>query len=671
MSNWLVRTMAAAWRPYRLRLEDMDLVRAQFGAFLQQIPLLYLILAGNAAAVAFSARSIDAPVLTRFVPAILCLVAVTRGVWWWRRRSLAFSDVQIRRHIRVTSALSVALSAAFVGWILLLYPLGDSWQRGHFAFFLAITQVCCVFCLMPVRSAALGVATIGMVPFTVFFLFADHGRMWAEAVNFALVGPGMVTILLRYNHSFAELIRSQRDLRVGQCEAELLSEENRRIALTDMLSGLPNRRALIARLEEIHARPAHVADAVAILFLDLDGFKKINDDFGHQLGDALIRQLSGEIAAITPDDAMLVRMGGDEFAVLVEATPATPRAARAGATDRAVAVAEHILVRLALPITVEGHALQVGASIGIAANTFGDGIEAIDPYELLRRADTAMYRAKAGGRAPVLVYDPSFDEGRLERQRIEVEIRRGLAGREFDVAYQPLVEADSGAVVGVEALVRWPGRIGGPLAPDSFIGVAEASGLIQPLGLFVLARACQEVKVHQGLRLHVNVSPAQFRYPGFEQEVAQILADSGFPPDRLQIEITEGYLIDHPERASRAILAFRAMGVGVALDDFGSGFASIGYLRRFGFNAIKIDKSLSHGLGVNSQASALITGMVHLANGLDMRVTAEGVETEAQAALLRLAGCHELQGYLFGRPASLVELLGRRLIPDAAAQRRA
>ena len=645
---WIVRAFVVAIRPYRLRLDDMDLVRAQFSAFVRQIPMLYIILASNALAVAATSQRIDAPVLTQLVPGVLCTVALVRAVWWWQRRFAVFSDAQICRHIRATGLLATVLSAAFIAWILLLYPYGDAYTRAHFAFFLAVTLIGCVFCLMPVRSAALAVATMGMVPFTGFFLFADQGRMWVEAANFAMVGAGMVAILVRYNGSFAELIRSQRDLRIRQAESDRLSEENRRIALTDVLSGLPNRRALIARLEDVQARQAGLPDRFAILFADLDGFKKINDDFGHQLGDALIRQLSGELAAITPADAMLVRMGGDEFAVLVESADATRRASE---------IAGDILARLALPITIAGHALQVGASIGIAGNGAGGPVAGVDGYELLRRADVAMYRAKAGGHAAALVYDESLETGRLERQRIEGEIRRGLECDEFDVAYQPLVEAGSGTVVAVEALVRWPGRAGGPLDPDTFIGIAEASGLIQPLGLFVLERACAELRRHDSLRLNVNVSPAQFRYPGFERDVARILRDSGFPPERLQIEITEGYLIDHPDRANRAISAFRAMGVSVALDDFGSGFASIGYLRRFSFSTIKIDKLLSQGLVDDARTSSLITGMVHLANGLDMRVTAEGVETEAQAAMLRLAGCHELQGYLFGRPASLAEVL--------------
>ncbi|MBU6267068.1 MAG: EAL domain-containing protein [Sphingomonadales bacterium] len=645
---------------FRLRLDDDDIVRGQFKAFLKQIPLLYFILAANAATVAMASRGIPQPGLARLAPAVLFVTTVARGLWWWQRRHAEFSVDQIRRHIRMTTRLAAFLAATYMGWIIWLYPHANPVEKGHLTFFLAITQVSCIFCLMPVRSAALRVGTIGVGPFFAYFLLADGGRMWVEAVNMAVVGVGSMVILNRYNRSFNELIHSQRDLRLRQVETERLSHENRRIALTDALSGLPNRRALIARLEDLHqgwlAGRKRREDGVAILFADLDGFKKINDDFGHELGDALIRYLSAELAMMTPPDAMLVRMGGDEFAILFEC---------AEATARARAVGERIRDRLTLPLPIAGHAMHVGASIGIAGS--GGGDDAVTANELLRRADTAMYRVKAEGKSAVLVYDPTFDDGRLRRQRVEAEIRRGLDRAEFDVVYQPLVSAKSGGVVAVEALVRWPGRPDGPLPPDAFIDVAETSGLIHPLGLFVLRRACEELRPHADLRLNVNISPAQFRHPDFEREVAEVLHATRFPPSRLQIEITEGYLIDHPDRANRAIGAFRSMGVGVALDDFGSGFASIGTLRTFGFSGIKIDKSLAVGLGKDPKAPMLIAGMVYLANGLDICVTAEGVETESQATMLRMAGCHELQGFLFGRPARIADVIGSsRLAIDSA-----
>jgi EAL domain-containing protein (putative c-di-GMP-specific phosphodiesterase class I) len=328
-------------------------------------------------------------------------------------------------------------------------------------------------------------------------------------------------------------------------------------------------------------------------------------------------------------------------------------------------LAAEALLALGRPILIEGHEFHIGASIGVAADDEG----AVSAYELMRRADTAMYRAKADGKGGIRHYHPGFDADRRRRQQIEADMRAGLARGEFDVAYQALIDAVSGDVLGVEAFLRWPGRPGGALMPEAFMEIAEVTGLIHPLGQFVLRRACEEVGPQPGLMLSVNASPAQFRHPGFEAEVAHILEDTGFPPQRLQIEITESYLIDHPERARAAIGAFQKMGVAVALDDFGTGFASIGYLQSYGFDCVKLDTSLSTRLGRDPRAAMLVSGMIHMARGLDMRVAAEGVESELQAGMLRLAGCDVLQGYHFGWPAPLGEVMESFGMKVAAFQR--
>jgi len=638
--NWRRRGLAALNDLFSLRLDDAEIVRGQFRALIAQVPMLYLVLAGNGVAVALAVYRPDMMVMTVIVPALLSLLIVARALWWRRQRASTFSDCEIRAQMRAMTTLAGALSAAYVVWVMLLYPRVDPLDKSHLLFFLAITQLCCVFCLIPLRAASHWVALIGIVPFVCCVLLIDGVDMWMEASNLGLAGVVTTIILRRYHGSFNDLIRSQRTLRLGQADAKRLALENRRIALTDPLSGLANRRALIARLESGPDERARADDEIAVMFVDLDGFKQINDDYGHELGDALIRQVAEALAGLVPADAMLARMGGDEFAVLLEGE---------GALAAAHDLGNRILARLALPVEVGSHALHIGASIGIAG---GIGV---DPHELMRRSDAAMYRAKAC-RAGMLAYDPSFDAGRERRKQIEEEIRLGIERGEFDVAYQPLVDAGTGAVVAVEALARWPWRPEGPLPTDEFIAVAETSGLIHRLGMFVLRRACEAVRP-VGVRLNVNVSAAQFRHPNFEAEVANVLVETGFPPARLQIEITESYLVDHPERAARAISAFRQMGVSVALDDFGSGFASIGYLRSFGFSTIKIDRTLSLGLGQDDKAALVVAGIVHLANGFDVDVTAEGVETEMQAGMLRLAGCRELQGFLFGRPAPLREAL--------------
>ncbi|MGZ3297711.1 MAG: putative bifunctional diguanylate cyclase/phosphodiesterase [Asticcacaulis sp.] len=273
----------------------------------------------------------------------------------------------------------------------------------------------------------------------------------------------------------------------------------------------------------------------------------------------------------------------------------------------------------------------------------------------------AMYSVKANGKSAIGRYSPELDAARNARAQLEAEIRAGLDAGEFEVYYQPIVDAAGKRVVAAEALVRWPRRPAGPIGPDAFIPAAETSGLIHRLGLFVLERACRDFLPLDGLKLSVNISPAQFRDADFEAKVAAVLADTGFPAQRLELEVTEGYLIDHPQRAASAISALKAMGLSIALDDFGTGYTSIAYLESYGFSRIKIDKSLCGRID-DPKVRVLVAGAVFLASGLDMAVTAEGVETEDQAVLLRAAGCHYFQGYLYSRPCPMADLRASGLL---------
>lgn len=627
----------------RLDTSDPELTRAQFRSFSRQMPLLYAILVCNAFAIALSFFDPARPIKTVVTPLVTCGIAVWRGIWWWQQGDPAkLSDEYIAACLRRTCWLAILMTMAFEAWCIWVYPDGDAYARSNLTFFLGLTEVSTVFCLMTLRPAAMRVALVSTLSFLFYFSWVDGGKLLGQSVVLTLVCIGMIVVTHRYNISFSELVRSQRTLRTRQMEAEKLSEENRRIAFSDPLSGLPNRRELLTRLDRLEARADPLPDSLAVIFIDLDGFKEVNDEHGHQAGDALIRSICLRLGQHCPAHARLARVGGDEFAVLLESPRAQAEAERLAAT---------ILEEISLPVLVERHVLQVGASIGVAANTDAAGT----PRELLRRADTAMYHAKTGGKNQVAVYDAAFDEGRKHRLAVETQIGRGLARDEFEVYYQPEVDAQTGRIVAVEALLRWPRRPEGPLPPDDFIDIAEATGQIHPLGMFVLERACRDIAPLGDLRLSVNVSPAQFRDSHFERQVAHVLEQTRFPPERLQFEITEGYLLANPERVVRAVETFKERGMSIALDDFGTGFTSIHYLRSYGFSHIKIDKSLLDGLAPGSKGAMLVTGAIMLACGLDMRVIAEGVETEEQAQLLRQAGCHKLQGYLFGKPMPLAD----------------
>lgn len=640
----MLRTVAFL---FKLETPDHELARAQFRSFVKQVPLLYLILICNTAAITSEFFRAEMLFRTLVVPLILCAIALVRAISWLRQdENSGISDDDVLRLIRRTCNLALVLTMAFEIWGASIYDLGTSKSRNHLIFFISLSEVSTIFCLMSMRAAAMRVAAVTMAWSIGYFAWIGAGQDMVPSIVMFFVSGGLMVIAFRYNVEFTEMVHSRRDLRLRQIESESLSRENGRIAVTDALSGLPNRRHLLARLDTLESQSDLPLDSVAIVFVDLDGFKEINDSHGHHAGDLLIGSLSERLRETCPPYATLARIGGDEFAVLIEAT---------GATAKAAAIAKRYRAEINLPVLVDQHVLQVGSSIGIAGNAAGP----LKAHELLRRADTAMYHVKTHAKGEIAVYEETFDKGRLHRIAVQAQIGSGLARNEFDVVYQPIVQAEDGTIVAAEALIRWPGRSDGPLSPDQFIGIAEATGQIRSIGLFVLERACRDFRTLATIKLSVNVSPAQFRDPAFQRQVAHVLEQTCFPPERLQLEITEGYLLADAHRASDGIRAFRAMGISVALDDFGTGFTSIHYLQSYGFSHIKIDKSLLEDLHPGSKAAMLVAGAVLLAKGLDMQVVAEGVETDEQAALLRAAGCHELQGYLFGKPMSLEDFRTR------------
>lgn len=419
----------------------------------------------------------------------------------------------------------------------------------------------------------------------------------------------------------------------------------RKVARTDWLSHLPNRRALIEELERVSQRGD--TDRKSVVFIDLDGFKDVNDIYGHEVGDELIVTIAKTLRDNVPKDGMLARMGGDEFAMTIGGDHAEALASAFGG---------FVLDYLNSAIRLGDRTIHIGASIGIASGILTE----CNSSELFRRADIAMYHSKITGKGRVTHYDAELNSARERRLAIESQIRSGLDNGEFDVWYQPIIDARSQKMVSVEALVRWPRRPDGALAPDDFITIAETSGLIYALGQFVLRRACEDLEPYADLKLSVNISPAQFRDPEFEEKVASVLAMTRFPATRLQLEVTENYVLENPERARAAINNLKALGIAVALDDFGTGYSSIGYLRRFNFDTIKIDKSLAGLVDNDDQASALVGGTIRIASALGMTVVAEGVENEKQMKLLRLAGCDQLQGFWYSQPLPIEALMALR-----------
>ncbi len=416
----------------------------------------------------------------------------------------------------------------------------------------------------------------------------------------------------------------------------------RHAATHDALSGLPNRAALLGRLQRA-VDERHGDDNLALVCVDLDGIEEVNDAYGHDIGDLLLRKVAAGFQTLTAK-CYLVRVGGGEFAVVVDKPQATERANELG---------ERLVRFFAKPFDIGGRVISVGASVGIVLVDRG-GIAA---EEVMRRGDVALYQARQEGRNRVCMFDDSIDLQRRKRLEISGYLRGALAVDALTMFYQPVYGAHDGAIISAEALIRWPrGENVRPISPAEFIPIAEETGVIDELGMWTLRRACRDAVAWPGLKVSVNVSPAQFSNPNLAASIAAVLKETGFPAERLEIEVTETYLVAHPEQARRAIDSIRALGITVALDDFGVGYSSIGYLRSFAFDKLKLDRSLIAGIDRDPRAQKLVQATIALADSLDLTVTAEGVETEEEAAILRIAGCDAFQGFFFGRPAPAAEL---------------
>ncbi|MBN9450917.1 MAG: EAL domain-containing protein [Bosea sp.] len=437
-------------------------------------------------------------------------------------------------------------------------------------------------------------------------------------------------------------------LRASAEQIELRERQIQRLAGQDELSLLPNRRSFDLTLDQTLAHIHDDGPSLAVLLIDLDRFKAVNDTYGHTAGDELIRQVAVRLSGAVQVGDTVARLGGDEFGI-IQTHSATP--------SGCAVLGERILASLSEPFAITGAEVTIGSSIGIAmAPRDGTSREA-----LLKLADTALYEAKNSGRNRYAFFETQMNRSMQLKRMVEDDLRHAIDNDQLMLHYQPQVSVDGSTIVGVEALVRWQHPAHGMIPPSDFIAIAEERGLIVPLSEWVLRRACTEARRWKGIRLAVNVSPIQFRHKDFVANVIRTIDETDFDPAQLELELTEGVLIEDADAAEAAMMDIRAHGVGLALDDFGTGYSSLIYLRRFAFDKIKIDRSFLEYMEATGESAILVHSMAHLGRALGLRVCAEGVETAEQHRFLQAIGCHELQGFLFSKavPASEIDRLLR------------
>jgi len=421
-------------------------------------------------------------------------------------------------------------------------------------------------------------------------------------------------------------------------------EQLTRQAFRDALTGLPNRALFMDRLTHGLTRARRRHEHVAVLFLDLDRFKVINDTLGHTVGDQLLVEVSNRLgSSLRPGDTV-ARLGGDEFGLLLEDV---------ADAETAELVALRIEAELAKPLIFEGREVFVTSSIGIALSSERLGT----PEEVLRDADLAMYHAKAKGKARHEIFDGTMSAPALDRMDLEMDLRSAITNRDFRLHYQPILRLETGRIVEVEALIRWQHEKRGLLQPDAFIGLTEETGLIVPIGQWVLTEACRQARAWQiefprtpALGMSVNLSAKQFQNPKLVEEITDALTMSGLDPACLKLEITESVVMQDVPATLAKLHELKDLGIRLAIDDFGTGYSSLGYLKRFPVDTLKIDRSFVKGLSHEGGDSAIVRAVVTVAKSLNMDVTAEGIETDQQRLELKALGCEFGQGFLFGRP---------------------
>ena len=466
-------------------------------------------------------------------------------------------------------------------------------------------------------------------------------------INYDITAQKSAELALQAAHAQAAATARQLQATVARLDLEVkerqrFEQELRHQAMHDPLTGLPNRVLLMDRIDhaiELARRRDH---ELTLLFIDLDRFKIVNDSLGHAAGDELLRVVTRRIGSCVRSGDTFARLGGDEFVLLLP-NP-MPADALATLTNRLARV-------VAKPVLVSNRQVSVTCSLGYSVYPH-DGADAIT---LLKHADAAMYGAKEDGGNRVRRYTPELRSHAGERLEVEAQLKQALERGEFLLHYQPQVEIASGRIIGVEALVRWQHPVRGLVPPLEFIPLAEESGLIEPIGEWVLRTACAQAAAWQcsglpALRMGINLSAWQFLNPALESVVAQALTEHGLAPGQLEIEITESLSMKNPEETIRILTSFKTLGIGIAIDDFGTGYSNLAYLRRFPVHRIKLDRAFVSELGSPSSSHAIVEAIVAMAHKLDLEVIAEGVETAEQREQLLRYGCDALQGYWFSRP---------------------
>ena len=642
---------------FRIPTENPELVQSQLRMFRSQVPVLYFMLAINVAAASYT-HLWSAPIyLTLAGSGLLGAFCLLRIVIWMRRDLRVMSPADASRGLRRTIFVSSGVTVLFFAWGVSLYPYGDAYAQSEIAFFLAVTVIGCIFCLMHFRPAAFALIFTGVAPTVIFLIGTGRPTFVAMAINLALLSAAIVHILIKHSRDFASMINFQTELGKKHLETLRLAEENSRLANLDAVTDLPNRRQFFAKLNETLRLAEQRRSRFIVGLIDLDGFKSVNDVYGHVAGDQVLVETGRRLTDACDGAALIARLGGDEFGILIEGDLSDAQIATHGG---------RICEALQAPFVLTDVIAQISGSVGFArfpeaGTTTG---------ALFERADYALYHAKQHARGRPIIFSAEHETEIRESATVERCLHNADLERELSLNFQPIFDVSRNAIVAFEALARWDNPELGRVSPGVFVPVAERTDFITHLTKILLRKGLAYARTWpEEVRMSFNLSVRDIASSEAIMNIIAIIEESGVAPSRIDLEVTETALMRDFDKGCECLRALKALGVKIALDDFGTGYSSLSYIRHLPLDKIKIDRSFIKDIETQAACRDIVKTIIDLCRNLKLACVIEGMETREQADLLLALGGTLMQGYYFGRDMPADEALA--FLAEVAARRTA
>ncbi|WP_454726831.1 MULTISPECIES: putative bifunctional diguanylate cyclase/phosphodiesterase [Cupriavidus] len=626
-----LQLLARLRRPWLIERDNPALLKAQYKAFSRKIPLMYFVLLVNSWALAFTHFHSAPRWLAVYYPGALSVLCVVRFAFWHRTRRIEPTADMAWRALVITNRVAVPVAVSFTVWAVLLFPYGDAYAHAHVAFYMGITVISCIFSLMYLRSAAFTTALIVNGTFIVFFLSTGIPTFVATAVNIVLVTGAMLAIVMSHYQDFTRLIDAQ-------VRSEALGNENLLLANLDSLTQLPNRRKFFALLNAACEEARADGSRFAVAIVDLDGFKPVNDLYGHALGDRLLTEVGQRLLGLCDEHSHVARLGGDEFALILGGAPDDARL---------LAFGQRLCAVLHAPFLLANTTIQVAASAGLA--TFPD--MAADATTLYEYADYALCHGKRSNRGAVSLFSAGHRDQIHRDANIEQALRKADLQQELAVHFQPIIDLGSGATVAFEALARWTSPTLGRVPPMHFIPVAERTGIVSQLTRIILVKAlAAAARWPADVRLSLNLSAHDLGSAESVQDLIARIQAAAFDPCRLDLEITETAMMYDLDQTRWATHRLRQLGCGITLDDFGTGYSSLRQLHTLALTRIKIDRSFVTGIQDNPTSHKIVRSLLALSRDMGLGCVVEGIETQDEMRVVKALGGSMAQGYLYSPP---------------------